>query len=280
MIHAEYEWISQEKKKIFAQSWVPDGDIKGIINLAHGLGEHSGRYKRWASLFVDKGWGMLTSDLVGNGRSEGKRGHVRNYQVLMDQVDTLISKSEELFPGIPRILYGHSLGGNMVINYAISRDPALFGIIASSPWLKLVIPISSFQHALLKVLNTVLPSLATKWPKNPENLTHDPEIWADVHEDKLNHGYVSARLLSEIYRQGLEALLHAHKINRPFLIMHGSGDQITSHKASEKFVSNTSESTRLRIWEGLRHELHNELEYREIFDHVFSWIEELNIKGR
>lgn len=278
MIHTEYEWISQEKKKIFAQSWVPEGKMTGVINLIHGLGEHSGRYERWASLFVEKGWGMLTCDLIGNGRSEGKRGHVKNYQVLMNQIDLLLQKSDELFPGTPRILYGHSMGGNLVINYAISKDPGTIALIATSPWLKLVIPITSVQQILIRTLNTLLPGLSTKWPKNPENLTHDPEIWAELQDDPLNHGYVSARLLSEIIKHGLFALRHVYKINKPFLLMHGSGDKITSHKTSKDFVSNTSERTRLKIWEGLRHELHNEFEYREVFDYVFEWIKGLNIK--
>ena len=266
--------------RIFAQSWVPEGEIRGMINLVHGLGEHSGRYERWASLFVEQGWGMLAPDLIGHGRSDGKRGHIKNYRVFMDQVDMLITRTEEYFPGIPRILYGHSMGGNLVINYAISRDPAVHALVASSPWLKLVIPISSFQNVLLRVANALLPSLSMKWPKNPENLTHDPEIWAEVREDELNHGYVSVRLLNEIIRQGLYALHHVYKINKPFLVMHGSGDQITSHKAAEDFVANTSERTQLRIWEGLRHELQNEFEYREVFEYVLHWIESLKIKSQ
>ena len=277
MIHTEYEWISKEKKRIFAQSWVPEGKINGMINLVHGLGEHSGRYERWASLFADKGWGMLICDLIGNGRSEGKRGHVKNYQVLMNQVELLLQKSEELFPGTPRILYGHSMGGNLVINYAISRDPDAVALIATSPWLKLVIPISSFNQILIRTLNALLPGLSTKWPKNPENLTHDPEIWAELKDDALSHGYISARLLSETINHGLFAMRHVYKINKPFLIMHGSGDKITSHKASQDFVSNTSERTKLKIWDGLRHELHNEFEYQEIFKYVFDWIKELEL---
>ena len=278
MIHTEYEWISHEKKRIYAQSWVPEGKITGIINLVHGLGEHSGRYAHWASLFAEKGWGVLTFDLVGNGRSEGKRGHIKNYQVFLNQVDLLLQKSEELFPGKPRILYGHSMGGNLVINYSISRDPAANAMIATSPWLKLAIPIPPIQLALIRFMNKLMPWFSTKWPKNPEHSTHDPEIWADIRNDPLNHGYVSIRLVNEIYNHGLFALRHVYKINKSFLLMHGSGDKVTSHKASEDFVANTSDRTQLRIWDGLYHELHNEFEHREIFEYIMSWINGLKIK--
>ena len=275
MIHSEYYWNSRENKKVFAQSWVPDGEITGIINLVHGLGEHSGRYARWASLFAAKGWGVLTMDLTGHGKSEGKRGHIKNYRELMNQLDLLLQKSEELFPGKPRILYGHSMGGNLAVNYVISRDVPILALISSSPWLKLAFPVSPSLMAVTKLMNLLLPGLGIKWPKNPENLSRDPEIVEDVKNDPLNHGYITPRMSMEVYKHGLHALKHVYRINRPFLMMHGSGDKVTSHTASIDFVTNTSERTQLKIWDGLYHELHNEIEYQEVFNYVYQWISEL-----
>ena len=132
MTHREYEWFLA-KKRIFAQSWVPDGTPKATINLIHGLGEHSGRYSRWGSLFAEKGYVLTAMDLFGNGKTEGKQGHVQSFQLLLDQVNLMLEKAEENFPGVPRILYGHSMGGNVAINYAISKDPPISGLIATSP---------------------------------------------------------------------------------------------------------------------------------------------------
>ena len=68
---------------------------------------------------------------------------------------------------------------------------------------------------------------------------------------------------------------HVYKINKPFLLMHGSDDRITSPKASEEFVANTSDRTRLRIWDGLYHELHSEFEYKEIAKYIMDWLDGL-----
>ena len=67
------------------------------------------------------------------------------------------------------------------------------------------------------------------------------------------------------------------KINRPFLLMHGSADRLTSHEASTELVTNTGKLTHLKIWDGLYHELHNEFEYKEIFDYIINWLTEMNI---
>ena len=272
MVHKEYDW-SLENKRVFAQGWLPEGTPTAVVNLLHGLGEHSGRYARWGNLFADAGYALVVMDLFGHGRTEGKRGHVKSYQLLMDQVDLMLEKAEENFPGIPRILYGHSMGGNLAINYAISKDPPISALIASSPWLRLVIPVSGIEKVFSKVANSLAPGLRIGAKGvHAERLSHDPEHWADLRNDSLVHRLVSVRYVHDIMKMGEYALKHVYRINKPFLLMHGDADEITSYKASEEFVANTSERTQLKIWEGLRHELHSEPEYREVFKTVLDWM--------
>ncbi len=276
MIHTEYEWLSDEKKLIFAQSWVPEDNLRGMISLIHGLGEHSGRYARWAELFVQAGYGMLAVDLPGHGCTEGRIAYVKNYQILLNQVDLTLRKSEDLFPGVPRILYGHSMGGNIAINYAISRDAPIKALIASSPWLRLTFRVSPVELALGKIMNILLPWVRFKRKgTKTEHLSHDPDHWADLRSDPLVHGMVTGRYFYIIYQQGEYAMRHVYKINKPFLLMHGSDDKITSPRASADFVANTSDRTQLKIWDGLYHELHNEFEYRDIAKYVIDWLESL-----
>jgi alpha-beta hydrolase superfamily lysophospholipase len=276
MIHTEYEWLSHEKKRVFAQSWVPDDQPKGMISLVHGMGEHSGRYARWAGLFAEAGYGMLAADLPGHGRTEGRTAYVKSYQVLLNQVDLTLQKSAELYPGVPRILYGHSMGGNIAINYAISRDAAIKALIATSPWLRLTFRISPPELVLAKLMNSLLPGVRFKRKGTmTEHLSHDPEHWEDLRKDPLVHGMITARYFWIIHQQGAYAMRHVYKINKPFLLMHGSDDRITSPKASEEFVANTSDRTRLRIWDGLYHELHNEFEYKEIAKYIMDWLDGL-----
>jgi len=277
MIHREFEWLSNNRKKIYAQSWEPDHKPSLVVNIIHGLGEHSGRYERWAELFTEKKIAVLASDLEGHGRSEGKRGHVKNYQVFLDQIDLQLKKSHELFPHSGCILYGHSMGGNLVINYAISKDPPICALIASSPWLILTYEPPAYILLLSAILRPFFPGLRVKSKIDYASRSHDPAINQSAKEDPLMHGRISMRLFDQVSKKGLYALRNVFKINRPFLLMHGNNDRLTSHEASIEFVTNTSKLTRLKIWDGLYHELHHEFEYKEIFNYIIDWLTEMKI---
>jgi len=277
MIHREYEWLSKGRKKIYAQSWEPDQKPSLVVNIIHGFGEHGGRYVKWAELFTEKKIAVLASDLEGHGRSEGKRGHIKNYQVFLDQIELQLEKSYELFPLSGRILYGHSMGGNLVINYAMSKEPPISALIATSPWLQLTSEPPSYLLLLLTILKSVFPGLRVKSKIDNTTRSHDPVINQAAKDDPLMYGMISLRLFDQVSRKGLYAMRNVYKINRPFLLMHGSADRLTSHEASIEIVTNTSKLTRLKIWDGLYHELHNEFEYKEIFDYIIDWLAEMNI---
>jgi alpha-beta hydrolase superfamily lysophospholipase len=276
MKHTEYDWLSQEKTHVYAQSWLPEDQPKGILCLIHGLGEHSGRYARWAALFVQAGYGMLAPDLPGHGRTEGRRAYVKNYQVLLNHVDLVLDQAGDLFPGVPRILYGHSMGGNIAINYVISRDAPVKCLIASSPWLRLTFRVSPVELFFGKLMSSVMPRVRFKRKgTNAERLSHDPEHWADVRSDPLNHGMVTGRYFWIIHQQGEYAMSHASRIKLPFLLMHGSDDKITSPVASGELAAHAGDTVRFKIWEGLYHELHWEFEYKNIGKFVIDWIDSL-----
>jgi alpha-beta hydrolase superfamily lysophospholipase len=277
MKHREYDWHLQDQKPVYAQSWEPDHAPYAVVNIIHAFGEHSGRYEKWAGLFVEKGFAVLASDLIGHGKSSGKRGYVKDYQVLLDQIDMQLQKSEELFPGSPKILYGHSMGGNLAINYAMTKDPPIHALIASAPWLRLAKDPPRYMLLFSKLLRPFYPSLTIKAGIDNTYRTHDPVVNQMVYEDPLLHRRMSLQLFHIVSERGLYAMKNIYKINRPFLIMHGSNDRWTSHEASLEMASNTSKLTRVKIWDGLYHELHNETSNAEVFKYILAWLKEMKI---
>ena len=274
MVHTDYIWLASGRRQVYAQSWLPDNPPKGMICLVHGLGEHSGRYARWAELFVKAGYGMLALDLPGHGRTEGRKAFVRRYDDLLDCVDLLLEKSSDLIPGVPRILYGHSMGGNIAINYAISREANCEALIASSPWLRLTFRVSPMALAFGKFMNGFFPRVRFKRKgTNAERLSHDPDHWSDVRADPLNHKMVTGRYFWIIHKQGEYAMKNADKIHLPFLLMHGGADQVTSPEASEELAAGCSGKVLYKRWDGLYHELHWEFEYKEVAIFVIDWLE-------
>jgi acylglycerol lipase len=277
MKHQDYDWLSKDNKNIYAQSWAPDHNPSAVINIIHAFGEHSGRYQKWAGLFVEKGMAVLASDLIGHGKSFGKRGYIKNYQVFLDQIDLQLQKSAELFTDTPRILYGHSMGGNLVINYAMSKDSPVNAIIASAPWLRLVYDPPGYMLLFSRILRPIFPSLTIKAGIDNTYRSHDLTISERLKEDPLLHRRMSLQLFYEVSRKAQYAMKNIYKINRPLLIMHGSSDRWTSHEASIDLATNTSRLTRLKIWDGFYHELHNEIGYMDIFNYIIDWLTEMNI---
>ncbi len=125
----------------------------------HGLGEYSDRYKHVAEALTKKGYVLLGFDLRGHGKSEGQRGHTPSYGTLLDDITHLLVESSNHFPNLPRFLYGHSFGGNLVLNYALLRETPLTGVIASAPGLQLSFTPPAWKLILANIMNEVWPSL-------------------------------------------------------------------------------------------------------------------------
>jgi len=272
MIYQEYHWVNQEGKKIFARSWMPDTGSDSVILFIHGLGEHSGRYAAWAELFVKSGYSFLIFDQRGHGHSEGKRGHTISFDSLLKDVDLLYDKSDELFPGKKKILYGHSMGGNLALNYIIRYNRPVEAIIITSPWLKLFKEPDYPTMLLSGILKHVLPFLTLSNRINPEQLSHDPAIVREYKNDPLVHDRISLKMFHELYNSGLFALRNVFKINYPLLLMHGSSDTVTSPKASETYLLNTNKKARFKLWDNQYHELHNELINKDVFKYITEWL--------
>ncbi|GAG77006.1 unnamed protein product [marine sediment metagenome] len=137
MKHSEFEFKTFDGLSLFAQSWQPESQPQAVICLIHGMGEHSGRYAHVADRLTKAGYTIFTFDLRGHGKSEGPRGHTPSYEALMQDISSLLEVANKQFPQLSSFLYGHSLGGNLVLNYILRHQPQLEGVIVSDPWLRL-----------------------------------------------------------------------------------------------------------------------------------------------
>jgi len=250
----------------------PEGAVRGVICLVHGLGDYGGCFSHLINYFKAASFAVLALDLHGNGSSEGPRGHIADYEILYEDISLLLNEAKSLYPSIPVFLYGHSLGGNLVLNYELRRKPQVAGVIASSPWLELVShPVATRRIA--KLVNRIKPDFILNVGIDAKKLSHDPEFIRNYEADTLVHGYISAYLLAESYRAGIWAVEHANEFSHPLLLMHGGSDEITSYRATERFFHGMGEKNAvLKIWDGDFHSLHNELNRQEIFDFVLQFI--------
>jgi alpha-beta hydrolase superfamily lysophospholipase len=270
--HSDYHWESIDGKKLYAQTWSPLADPRGVINLIHGLGEHSSRYKNWAEKLVGERIIVRSFDMRGHGRSEGKKGHSKRYSKLLQDIDAFINQSMAEYPDLPQFLYGHSLGANLVLNYATKNIVNLKGVIVTSPWLKLTNPPSRILLLIADSLSNLFPALLTNNTIKPEDLSRNLKVVHDYRTDNLVHDRISLRLFKQVYYAGLSVSKNIYKINLPLLVMHGTQDNVTSCKATREFVRNASNRTTFIEWEGGYHELHHDLDSEKVFESLATWL--------
>jgi alpha-beta hydrolase superfamily lysophospholipase len=269
---SEWKWKSRDGVEMYARSWKPEAP-KAVVVLVHGHGEHVNRYPHVAEAFTNAGYALQGFDLRGHGQSGGQRGHTPSYEALMDDISDFIADAAKRYPGLPVFLYGHSMGGNQVINYILRSAGTLKGVIATGPWLKLAFDPPAAQVMVAKLLNHLAPSFSLASELDQAALSHDPEVIRAYATDPLVHNKISVRLYTGMYGNGLWALEHATGVKIPMLLMHGSADKLTSAKASEEFAAKAGKIVTLRIWDGFYHEIHNEPQKAEVLQTMVSWLD-------
>jgi len=237
------------------------------------MGEYSRRYEKTVvpSLLQDA-CSVISYDQFGHGRSDFKKGDHPGYKYLLDSIDQMISKAALLFPSIPIFLYGHSMGGNLVINYALRRKHELTGVIATSPFLRLAFDPPAWKMLFGRLIRKVYPSLTMSNELDIRALSKDPVEIEAYKNDPLIHDRISPRYSLDFIKSGAWALTHASSLKTAMLLIHGSEDRITSSLASKEFADHAgSLATYIAVKDGY-HELHHDFEKQEVLDSICLWI--------
>ncbi len=273
MTHKEYRWKTKDHLHLYGQAWKPETAPKAVVNYVHGFGSHSNRAEFLFKELVKHNIAIVTLDYRGHGKSSGKRGYVKKYDDLLSDIKVLIQHSKKIFPKTPVFLYGHSLGGNLAINYILQKKHTVNGVIAASPWIKLTYPPGKIKILSAKIISKIFPRIILNANINPNILSRDNTIPKHYMHDELVHNRMSPKLYFQIEKGGNYLLVNKHKINIPILLMHGNKDKLTSHKATKYMAKNTGHNTIIKIWKNNYHELHNELNKKEVIDYVVKWID-------
>ena len=275
MAYSQYSWQTKEQINLFAQAWTPDGEIKAVLALVHGIGEHSGRYESVAMMLNREEYALLGMDLRGHGKSGGRRGHF-SFEDAMNDIDLLISQALKLFPGKPVFLYGHSLGGLLVLDYAMQRPvTSLKGIIATSPALGTANPVPAWKLTLANVMKSINPSMTMTNGLDVTAISHNPAVITSYKTDPLIHPLISARLGWDLLQTGPWVIEHAAEFPAiPLLLMQGNADRIVDPAATKKFAKNVKKGDiTFQLWEGGYHEMHNEPNRDEVFNVLVHWLD-------
>jgi len=176
---------------------LPAEDEKARLVIAHGLGEHSGRYGNLFDRLVPAGFSVWALDFCGHGRSQGKRGHIDSFDQYLFDLKKLIELSRKDAPSSRKIfLLGHSLGGLIALSYAERFSETIDGVIASSPWLGLKVQVPAVKAFMGKVMSLIWPRLSMGNELDATKISHDRDVVRAYRNDPLVHDRVTSRIKS------------------------------------------------------------------------------------
>jgi len=268
----EWTWKSHDGLEMYAQSWEPEEYPKAVVCLVHGLGEHSGRYAHVGKTFAEAGFALAGFDLRGHGKSGGSRGHIPSFDAFMDNIEDFVKQVDTRFEELPRFLYGHSLGGILVLNYVLRRKPEFMGVVSTGAGLRTSLEEQAGKVMLARVLGTLMPGMAIPSGLNPNDISRRKEVVDAYINDPLVHDKMTlgfGKIMLTVLPWTFE---HAHEFSLPLLIMHGTGDKLGYPQGSEEFASHVKQNCMLKLWDGLYHEIHNEPEREEVFSLMIDWM--------
>jgi acylglycerol lipase len=266
-----YKVQAKDQLLLNVQQWNDTKNPKGILFIIHGLGEHQGRYAHVAKFYADHGFQVYSYDQRGHGKSEGNRGHTPGLEYNLDDLERVLKtiSHQNLF------LYGHSFGGNVLVNFLLRKQPNfLKGAILSAAWMKLAKEPTIIDLSLAKLMNGIYPSLTQNNKLDANDLSYDPKVCAEYTEDPLNHNQISVRLFSDFYSSGKWALENEVKLPVKTLMIHGADDPIICKSGTEKFAKSHKEKVTIKIFSTTKHEPHNDLSKETVFAYTLNWLEE------
>ena len=274
MKHYEMSWKAHDNLDIFAQAWEPAmPQPKAVVCLVHGHGEHTSRYAHVAEAFGRQGYILFGADLRGHGRSGGIRGHVNSIEDFMQDIDVLLAQARLHYPGLPIILYGHSIGGVLVLCYGLLRKPNIKGVIATSSALHTAVEKQSLKVMMAKVLGSLMPTTVIASGLEAKDLSRDQEVVQAYINDPLVHDKISLGLGKTMLEASNFALTHAGEFPLPLLLLHGKADMIAFPSSSIEFAAPLKQKSTLILWDDAFHELHNELEKDVVFKTMILWMD-------
>ena len=260
---------SKDNTDIFYKYILADKPKASVV-IVHGLGEHLGRYGNVTDTLRE--YNLFLLDLRGHGKSGGKRGHLMHFDEYLDDVDTLRNEVKGLIRGKTFIL-GHSMGGLIVLRYAIYRPDGISGVVASGPLLGVNVKVPKIKDVIGRLVSNLAPGLSMSNEIDTGKLSHDKAVVDAYNNDPLVHAKVSARWYVEMVKAMEDTNKNAGRLSMPCLILHGSADALTNPRSSREFFEKAgSQDKTYKLYEGYYHEVYNEVDKQKPLSDMAAWL--------
>ncbi|HYO58186.1 lysophospholipase [Archangium sp.] len=267
--HTEDTFEGAGGLRLFGQRWRPEGEPHAVLAIVHGFGEHSGRYQNVVGHLVPKGHAVYGFDLRGHGRSPGQRGHIGSWSEYREDVRAFLRWVSARESGRPVFLFGHSMGGLIVLDYALRHPEGLSGIIASGTPLNPGGVATPLLVATARILSRVWRTFPIHLKLAKGALSRDPAVVSAYLADPLVHSQTTVRFGTESLDTIEWVKAHASELRLPLLMVHGEADRINLVSGTRDFFEAVRvPDKKLFVVPGGHHEPHNDLGYELVLQEL------------
>jgi len=273
--HRQGEFEGSRGARLFWQSWVTGASPQGVLCLVHGFGEHSGRYGYFVQRLCAAGIAVFAFDLRGHGRSGGRRGHVVSMADFRGDLSAFLALVEAHHTGLPKFIFGHSMGSLVVLDFVLRYPQGLAGTIISGAGMEPAGVATPTVVFLARLLAAVWPVFPLRLPVDVTALTRDRHEIEAYESDPLVHNTSTTRMARELLDAIEWIKAHPGDLATPLLMLHGGADRVNLPSGSRNFISRvTVPDKRLILYPDGFHELHNDLDRERELTDLAGWLHE------
>jgi len=302
----ELSFISSDREtKIHAVEWIPDAEVKAVLQISHGMQEYIKRYDLFAEYLSGKGYLVVGHDHLGHGESVVK-GEPRGFfnveqgnEYLISDIHKLRRHTQEKHPDVPYFVLGHSMGSFLIRQYIMIHGKGLSGAVIMGTGSQAAAALKAAK-AMAHVIaqrkgwdgtSSRLDALAfgayNKGFDNPRTnhdwLTKDESIVDRYLADPMCNYQFTLNGYYQMFR-GIEYIQKKENISRipkdlPLLLVSGSDDPVGHNGKDVENIYSTylkaGLKTDIKIYPGDRHEILNETDKETVFEDIYSWMEKI-----
>ena len=303
---SEFKLDTTNNFQIHVYEWLPEGEVKAILQIAHGMAEHAARYANFAEFLTNKGYAVYANDHRGHGKTAGsieKLGFFaenNGWNIVVDDMHKLTQEIKKRNPDKPIFLMGHSMGSFLSRDYITKYASDIKGVILSG---------TADDPGLLGkvggfINNTVIffngkkkqSPLMTKLSFGEFNKQFKPNRteydWLSTDNEQvdkyINDPYCGTVFTNGFFKdllKGVSIVNSNESINKidknlPVFFLSGGKDPVGDNgkgvtNVYEKFTNIGIKDVSIKLYENLRHEMINETNKEEVYQDIFNYMENL-----
>ena len=246
-----------------------------LVAMVHGLGEHSGRYAALASDLARAHLTCVALDLPGHGETNGPRGDAL-WEKLREQIVPAMFTASRGMPGqppeLPRVLFGHSMGGVLALDVALAHPRELRALVVTAPALRTAMP-PWWKLALANVARAAAPASGFPNGLDPDGLSRDAEVVRGYRQDPLVHDRISPRLYFAFREAAQRCLRDARRLQVPTLVFQGMADRLVDPRGALEFSAAAPHGmVRFVTLADTYHEVLNEPNRDAVLRDLIAWL--------